>query len=357
MLQGRLARRGYDWWWHSLVAEHARTGEKKPFFFEYFMINPAVSPSTVVFGEQGQNRPAYAMIKGGTWGKDAAQLHRFYPTEEACIHPSRLEFSVGPQSCSEFSLRGEIEVRPQDLKKHPEWMCESGSLSWDLTVDKKLCYNVGYGASPLARILHAFEMYWHVQGMLSEYSGKISWNGEEYIVRPGSSSGYQDKNWGADFTNPWIWLNCNTLRYKGSSGLLQNSSLDVGGGRPRVFGHGLDQKILVAFFLEGKLYEFNFSRFWIRNQQSFHCRRDDKNMYWDIDVSNARHRLKLEFFCPLDTMLKVNYENPDGYKHHTELWNGGLARGEISLFEKCKQGWQLIAELEGEYGGCEYGEF
>ena len=31
MLRGPLARKGYDWWWHSLTAENAETGEQKAF--------------------------------------------------------------------------------------------------------------------------------------------------------------------------------------------------------------------------------------------------------------------------------------------------------------------------------------
>ena len=41
MLRGPLAKKGYDWWWHSLTAENAETGEKKPFYIEFFACNPA----------------------------------------------------------------------------------------------------------------------------------------------------------------------------------------------------------------------------------------------------------------------------------------------------------------------------
>lgn len=33
MLKGPLARRGYDWWWHSFTAEHVRTGTCKSYTF------------------------------------------------------------------------------------------------------------------------------------------------------------------------------------------------------------------------------------------------------------------------------------------------------------------------------------
>ena len=35
MLKGPLAKRGYDWWWHSLTAENVVTGESKAFYIEF----------------------------------------------------------------------------------------------------------------------------------------------------------------------------------------------------------------------------------------------------------------------------------------------------------------------------------
>lgn len=42
MLKGPLAKKGYDWWWHSLTAYDKETGEERPFFIEYFVCNPAL---------------------------------------------------------------------------------------------------------------------------------------------------------------------------------------------------------------------------------------------------------------------------------------------------------------------------
>ncbi|MDP3721147.1 MAG: hypothetical protein Q8R09_01690, partial [Anaerolineaceae bacterium] len=66
MLKGKLARRGYDWWWHSLVAINAKTGQKQPFFIEYYVINPALGGDKVIAGQLPENKakgikPSYAM--------------------------------------------------------------------------------------------------------------------------------------------------------------------------------------------------------------------------------------------------------------------------------------------------------
>ena len=132
-------------------------------------------------------------------------------------------------------------------------------MQWDITVDKKVAFNVGYGAGYLFRKLKAFEMYWHAEGMKSLYSGTITANGEKYIVTNERSFGYADKNWGADFTSPWVWLSSCDLKSKLTGRQLQDSVFDIGGGRPKAFGIALNRKLLSDFWYEGKSYEFNFS--------------------------------------------------------------------------------------------------
>ncbi|MDA3927964.1 MAG: hypothetical protein PF541_03340 [Prolixibacteraceae bacterium] len=56
---------GYDCWWHSFVATHAVTGELKPFFIEYYVINPGLWKGKIIFGQKKENRlnnlkPCYA---------------------------------------------------------------------------------------------------------------------------------------------------------------------------------------------------------------------------------------------------------------------------------------------------------
>lgn len=61
------------------------------------------------------------------------------------------------------------------------------------------------------RKLQLFEMFWHAEGMKTAYEGEVIWNGKKYIVTPETSYGYADKNWGKDFTSPWVWLSSNNL--------------------------------------------------------------------------------------------------------------------------------------------------
>ncbi|MFC2078468.1 tocopherol cyclase family protein [Candidatus Bipolaricaulota bacterium] len=363
MLGGSRRGRGYDWWWHSLVGVHAQTGEKRPFFIEYYIINPALGGDKPVFGQlpAGQGaaiKPAYAMLKAGAWGKDVAvQIHNFYGIDEFAADVNQMNVRIGPHTATETHLKGAVELSTADAQAHPEYMSEAGIMSWDLRAEKVLTYGVGPGASRPMRAVKAFAMFWHVQGMLTRYEGEIIFNGETYIVSPETSAGYQDKNWGRDYTNPWVWLNCNNFSDHKTGRQLTRTSLDVGGGTPVLFGFRLPRKLLIAFYHEGELYEFNFSKLHTQPWQQFNVTLDDTAMRWEIIATTRRAKIEIDFSCPRDHMLLVNYENPAGRKNHDQLWNGGHASGIVNLYHRRGRDYALIDSFDGELGGCEYGEY
>ncbi|MCK5245546.1 hypothetical protein KAR02_01500, partial [Candidatus Bipolaricaulota bacterium] len=178
MLGGSLRNHGYDWWWHSLIGVHAQSGAKRPFFIEYYVINPALGGAEPRFGQLPANqaagiKPAYAMLKAGTWGKDdAVQIHNFYGIDEFTADAKQMNVQIGSHTATETHLKGAVELSEADAKAHPEYMSEAGTLSWDLRAEKVLSYSVGPGASRPMRALEAFRMFWHVQGMLTRYEGE-----------------------------------------------------------------------------------------------------------------------------------------------------------------------------------------
>lgn len=363
MLKGALARRGYDWWWHSLVGINARTGEKQPFFIEYYVVNPALGGDRAIPGQLPANRekgikPSYAMVKAGRWGEGRqAQIHNFYPIAEFEADRSKLDARIGRNTVTENRLVGSVSMSPAEARAHPEYMSDAGEMSWDLKAEKVLPYCVGYGTSAFFRNINAFQMYWHAAGMLTRYEGRITFNGEDYRVEPETSAGYQDKNWGGDYTSPWVWLNCNSFTSRKTGKRLPLTSLDVGGAQPVVLGVPLPRRLLVAFRLEGRLHEFNFSKFWTGSKQRFDCPVTDDKVEWNIEAWTPREKIEIHFSCPRNTMLNVNYENPDGEKRHNSLWNGGYAAGNLTLYRRSGPGWEGIDTFDGELGGCEYGEY
>ena len=363
MLTGRFARKGYDWWWHSFTAVNETTGEEKPFFIEYFLCNPKLGGEKPVFGQLPSNRenhirPSYLMVKAGTWGDNPCQLHRFFGWNDVKLHKTA-PYSVEAADCyaSDILLKGSVSVSEDEAKNHPEYMCDSGTMEWNLKVNKITAFNVGYGASGLFRWLKAFEMYWHAEGMKTEFDGEVILNGQRYLVKPETSYGYADKNWGCNFTSSWVWLSSNNMTSNLTGKKLTDSVFDIGGGRPKVFGVALERQLLSAFWYEGKPFEFNFSKFWTGTKTEFHSEETDELIKWYVRQETHHAVMETAIQCRKSDMLLVNYESPDGMKRHNRLWNGGNGWGTVKLYSKKGKNITLIDDISVKNVGCEYGEY
>ncbi len=358
MLVGKFSKCGYDWWWHSFTAYNEETGEARPFHVEFFICNPALGGDEPVLGQVSKEAvPSYLMTKVGAWGEGSKQLHNFYGWNKVDLDFKKIPYEVtaGDCYCSETYTKGVIEVT--DAENHPEWMCDNGTVSWDLKINKKIAWNVGYGAGSFFRKLKAFQMFWHAEGVKTEYSGHITLDGVKYVVRPEDCYGYADKNWGSDFTSPWLWLSsCNLTSLK-TGKKLENSVFDIGGGSPKVFGIRLYGKLLGEFYYEGTSYEFNFSKFWTGSKTKFEFHETDTQGVWYVEQTTRKAKLVTDITCEKKDMMLINYEAPNGKKLHNRLWNGGNGQGVLKLYVKNKGQWDLLDEVEAKNVGCEYGEF
>ena len=268
-------------------------------------------------------------------------------------------FSIEADDCfaSETALYGSIQISEEEVKVHPEWMCDAGQMRWNLKIDKQIAFNVGYGASKPLRDIEAFAMYWHAEGMKSAFDGWVEFAGRRYIVEPETSFGYADKNWGRDFTSPWVWLSSSHLTSRRTGERLQNSVFDIGGGRPKIYFVPLDRRLLGVFWYEGKEYDFNFSKLWLDVKTKFSFREDDTYVYWHVVQENIYALMETEIACRKKDMLLINYEAPDGSKRHNRLWNGGNGKGLVKLYERRGRELELIDEIEATHVGCGYGEY
>ncbi|KAG4087384.1 hypothetical protein H8356DRAFT_1730326 [Neocallimastix lanati (nom. inval.)] len=355
------AKCGYDWWWHSFTGRNEKTGEEKPFFIEFFVCNPALSDGgdRPIFGQLKENRekgikPSYLMVKVGAWGEDHAQLHRFFGWNKVMVK-GKAPFSIEAEDCflSERETHGRVVISKEEATAHPEYMCDSGTMEWNLKIEKKIPFNVGYGASKLFRFLQLFEMFWHAEGMKTTYEGEVIYNGIKYIVKKENCYGYADKNWGKNFTSPWVWLSSNHLVSKITGKKLENSVFDIGGGRPKIAFISLPRKLLSAFYYEGRCFEFNFSKFWTMTRTRFTGYEQEDKIIWHVEQKTWNTQVVVDVECLKKDMILFNYEAPTGEKRHTRLWNGGNGVGTIKLY----QNGQLIDEMEAKNIGCEYGEF
>ena len=56
-------------------------------------------------------------------------------------------------------------------------------------------------------------------------------------------------------------------------------------------------------------------------------------------------------------MLFINYVAPDASRKHDRLFNGGTGKAILKIYEKKREGLELIDVIEARNVGCEYGEY
>ncbi len=363
MLRGALSKRGYDWWWHSFTAIDEETGSEQPMYIEFFTCNPALAADEPVLGQHPDRKtdgkkPSYLMVNVGWWGENGGQLHRFFPWKDVSLaYDTNLNISAADCVCSETHTKGSVHISHDEAQAHPEYMCNGGDMEWDIAIDKQVAFHVGYGASKFFQRLNAFEMFWHAEGMKTKYKGWIVLNGRRYKVEPETCFGYADKNWGGDFTSPWVWLSSNNLTSRKTGKKLENSVFNIGGGRPKILGVALNRKLLSDFWYEGKSYEFNFSKFWTVCRTKFTGEETDTEILWHVRQETVKYVMDTKVRCFKKDMLWINYEAPNGKKLHNRLWNGGNGTGTIELYRKKGGKLELIDTVDAKNIGCEYGEY
>ena len=351
MLSGAAKKNGFDMWRHSFTGYNKLTGASRSFFIEFYIVNPGLSQKEVSFGKSPLSmqdvKPSFFMVKAGSWGDDGKQLHSFLPIGEISVSKRKLNIKSETFLVTETELVGSVEVSFSQASTHPEYMCTSGSMSWNLKMDKRFPFS--------AKPIHSdSKIHWFVQGVKTIYGGTVVFDGVEYAVIPQKSYGHADKFWGKRFTNPWLWLSSSNLKSLITGQYLQNSCFDVGG----VSVAGSKRKGLQVFFThQNETYSFSPSGFFKNDKINFNFNQNGGVGHWTVSAENTKYLLDIDVFCKKSDMIFMNYLNPDGSMPHKTLWSGGSGSGEIRLYKKVNKSLELFEHARVENCGCEYGEY
>ena len=340
MLSGKLGSCGYDRWCHSFTGVNRDSGEKKVFFVQYCVVNPELGGKKPVIGKKPFQRPAYLMVKAGVWGKDGFTLNHYYGIEEMDVAGTFLKVTAGDCFLSDNNIWGRL--------------AGAHKLMWSLHMDKKVAFNVGYSTSKPVREINPFDMYWHTEGMRTDYAGKVTLDGNIYEVTPESCHGYADKKWGRDYTCPWFWLYGNQMKSRKTGKILTDSAFAIGGGNPVVLGFHLLNKPFACVYYEGRSREINYSEPWTFARMRFACGMRDGKVLWHMKAMNLTTAMEVRIVCDEDELQEVEYQNPMGQWNRDQMIGGGTGRGEILLYRRKGKHFTLIDRIYVKGVGCEY---
>ena len=92
-------------------------------------------------------------------------------------------------------------------------------------------------------------------------------------------------------------------------------------------------------------------------RQKFSVKETETEIVWYVELQNVHSVMRTEIHCQKKDMIFVNYEDPEGIKRFSRLWNGGNGSGTVWIYRKDSGNLILIDELIVGHVGCEYGEF
>ena len=351
MLKGALAKQGFDMWRHCFVGKSRSTGRKRSFILEYYCVNPQLREDEPVFAKKDA-APSYMSIRALVLGEDGSTLIRYFPWDEVSTG-EEMDLLVSAEDCflSETRTMGKIEVSAADHESDPDEYPDVGRLIWDLKIDKRIAFNIGYGTSGPLRTTDIMNAYWHTEGMKACYSGELSWNGEEYDVEPDSSYGIADKIWGRNPGDRWGFVNCSDLTSR-KKGKLTDGAFAFGRGmRIQVGPIDTENEVIGGVYLDGDTYEFNFSKVWTLTQSKVQVKQNNNKILFTVIEETPTTRIRIRVLAKKPDMRLTVIETPSGERRKVLTGGNGkaeliLERKKISL--KNKWEWERVDELTGD---------
>ncbi len=373
MLRGALKKNGFDRCRFVTNGVNAITGEEKSFFVEFYVVNPALSPDECVLGFKSRHvvvaedlqyalagtqaakslqseefvQPSFVMVKAGVFGEGGKQVNSYFPTGNLQVGHSEFILKVGDESrgycqLSDDSSYGTVSVSNSELNVHPEYLCQSGTISWNVHFEKQIGFSHDFRSK---------DLNWSSFGAKTDFEGKFSLDGVEYVVKKESSHGYIDKNWGKNFSSPFFHLSASDFTSIINGKKLKNSCLALEG----VFNNSIS----VLTSIEGNNVEFHANRH-KKYSAKYECTEmpedeDGIQLHWSISVNDRKCIVDIDIFCNTNEMFVRDYESPEGKRKVMKVLGGGTGRGELKVYHRIKKNLELIECVRISGALCEFG--
>ena len=337
---------------------------------EMYLVNPAVSPNVVVIAQKSRlssaaafpsavgfpdfddfsgseivAKPSYLLVKAGVYGEGGKQMNRFIPSVKLNYKKSTATFSTDGCLFSAENLAGSVDVREEDLRVHPEFSCNSGTMFWDLKyevlTDSKKLYSDSRN-------------FWIPLGSRANFAGSVVLDGEEFSVLPETSFGYIDKSWGAGYPGAYYHLSAMRLTSTITRKSLRSSYICVEG----EFGK---ESRLSGIIRVGEN-SFRFGEGVFGSPEEKHgCVQvpgngDGESLHWSVSLENGDFVVDLDLYCKDSEMFVRDYEIPQGRRTLMRVLGGGTGSGEVRVFKKNGKRLELLEQAVISDAICEFGQ-
>ncbi len=371
-LKRTSSRCGFDSWRYYFNGVSPQNGEQVCFFIELLIENPAVAADEIKLFQKHNTRlapedlqnaltgslsqpdsssqtdsiPSFAAVRVGIFGKKSKQINRFFPASEFKSQKKIFSIQLGGCVFTENELYGSIAFTKEDLREHPEFMSDVGRMEWNLHYETQHEFSECYGNKKE-------DTHYIPTGVTSKFSGRVLFDGSEYVVSPEMCFGYSDKNWGKSFPVPFFHLNCSQLSSVFTGKIMQDSGFAVQG--------NYNGKLCVMCIFEKQFYSFGIKKQFKKYEFTSNCIQVPENdgepeLHWTASFHNKKYVLDVDVYCASSGMLVRDYEIPEGKRKVLKILTGGKGSGEIRLYKKQKRSLEILEHANLENVVCEYGQ-
>ena len=365
ILSGKFRSDGFQRCRWSFCGNSRSTRKDKRFFFEVYLVNPAVSPNVPVISKKTRSsdsknalsggfdsryseqnvvvKPSYLLIKGGVFGEDGKQINKFIAPSSFVY--TKINASIKTEDCefSAESISGEITVTESELLSHPEFSCSAGSIKWNVQLDK---------ASELHSLSSSSVFSWIPLGTRAAFSGFVTIDDEDFDVIPEKSFGYVDKFWGKSLPNPYFHISGSNL-VSAISGKSLPSSFAIMGDFEKGELAGVITVANWQFFLKkgGPFAKSKITHDCISSPMAD----GSEKLHWSLSLSKGNFVVDLDIFCDACEMFMREYELPQGGNAILQILGGGNGTGEVRIFREHDKKLELLEHAKISDSLCEFG--
>ena len=370
-LTGAKKKLGINYWRFFFHGVEALSGAEQMFFIELEMLNPWTSPSDVQLGfkprinltaddlqyalagtQSATNlntetivQPSYCSLRVGMLGSSAKQICHYFPIKDIKFNARPFEIQIGNKLFSDSKLTGFLSLSQEDNTAHPEYFCDSGYASWDLSYIIDTQSTDGYDGATCR---------WFPEGLHASFTGKISFDGNDYLVDARRCNGYIERMWGDKTPEPWFHLSTSNLTSVITGKTLFNSSFAVQGSfEDRLSFIGNFEDIEIKLCADGG--KRHYTAIWDCSQMPESDEPENNQLHWSVSLANKTWVIDIDVYCKIKELYNRQLELPEGERKVLNLLEGATGTGEIKLYKKIGPTLEQIEHAKLAKVVCEFG--
>ncbi len=363
-----LKKCGFDRWRYVFNAVNAASGEERCFFIEIAVLNPLLNSDRVVLyeaqnesikssdlqaalagnidltGMEEKAAPSYCCVCAGILGRNPRRLTRYIPAGEFSFKKNAFDIKSDLCMFGENSLSGVQEVTRADCRKLPlGTRSDVGKMEWNLKYEKVL---------DSAPVSSKKTFSWYAGGIKTQFSGRVIFDGDEFLISPDNSFGYADKSWGSEMPCPFLHISSSRMTSIFTGKIMRDSAFAL--------ESNLEGKVVVLSKFGEKEFSFGPKKKIKKYESSWRCVRSPLNsggeeLHWSVSINSKKYILDVDVFSAVNELIIKDYDMPQGEGAVLKIVSGASATGEIRLYRQIKKSLELIQHAKIVSAVAEYG--